>query len=197
MEGNICTLCCGENRGTQINCPETCSYFTPHEEYQKERVGEQFLNQRKFLMRKAFKKGGEKALIFLNLIDMLTYAEFHKHPDTPPSAVLEGMEFVRQKLSPLTVPSQFTSKFGEKLLKGIEDVLKEKDYEKDFVAEIIEGNIEFVKSFSTEISNVRSFLKGLVGFVETYLPEEAKNIRETEAPDKIIKPGSLSISKDA
>ena len=143
-------------------------------------------------MRKAFKKGGEKALILLKLIDMLTYAEFHKHTDTPTSAVLEGMAFVRQKLSPLTVPSQFTSNFGEKLLKGVEDIIKETDYEKDFVAELIEGNIEFIKSFSTEKSNVRSFLKGLAGFVETYLPEEAKNIRETKVPNKIITPGAHS-----
>ncbi len=195
MEGTICTLCCGENRGGKINCPETCSYFISNEEYQKERVGEQFLNQRKFLMRKAFKKGGEKALIFLNLIDMLTYAEFHKHPDTPPSAVLEGMEFLRQRLSPLAVQSQYTSSFGEKLFKEVENIIKEADYQKDFAAEMIEGNIEFIKSFSTETSKVRSFLKGLIGFVETFLPDKAKDIREKEDTNKIIVPGALNVSK--
>lgn len=195
MEGMICTLCCGENRGGKINCPETCSYFISHEEYQKERVGEQFLNQRKFLMKRAFKKGGEKALIFLNLIDMLTYAEFHKHPDTPPSAVLEGMEFLRQKLSPLTVQSQYTSTFGEKLFKEVENMIKEADYKKDFAAEMIEGNIEFIKSFSTETSKVRSFLKGLIGFVETFFPDEAKNVKEKGNTSKIIAPGALNVSQ--
>jgi hypothetical protein len=196
LEGTICTLCCGENRGGKINCPESCSYFISHEEYQKERVGEQFLNQRKFLMRKAFKKGGEKALIFLNLIDMFTYAEFHKHPDTPPSAVLEGMEFVRQQLSPLTVQSQFTSTFGGKLFKEVENILKEADYRKDFMAEMIEGNIEFIKSFSEETSKVHSFLKALIGYIETFFPDEAKKMREKEDTNKIIAPGALNISKD-
>ncbi len=195
MEGTICTLCCGENRGGKINCPETCSYFTANEEYQKERVGEQFLNERKFLMRKAFKEGGEKALIFLNFLDILTYTEFHKHPDTPPSAVLEGMEFLRQKLSPLTVQSQYTSTFGEKLFKEVDAMIKESDYKKDFAAEMIEGNIEFIKNFSTEASKARSFLKGLIGFVETFLADEAKKIKEKDDTNKIIAPGDLTISK--
>ena len=73
-------------------------------------------------------------------------------------------------------------------------MIKEADYKKDFAAEMIEGNIEFIKSFSTEASKARSFLKGLIGFVETFLPDEAKKIKEKEDTNKIIAPGDLNMS---
>ena len=137
-------------------------------------------------MREAYRMGGEKALAFINLLDMLTYAEFHSHPDMPASAVIDGMETVRQKLSPLTVPSGLTSKFGEQLLKEVEVFLSEHSFSKDSASRVIEGNIKFIKE---EKGGTNSFLKGLIGFIDTHMAEEAKNIRDKEKPAGIITPG--------
>ena len=40
LEGPVCTLCCGQHRHSDIDCPDDCVYLW-HEEYQAERQAEQ------------------------------------------------------------------------------------------------------------------------------------------------------------
>ncbi|MFQ5901116.1 MAG: hypothetical protein ACE5IH_06135 [Thermodesulfobacteriota bacterium] len=187
LKGLICSQCCGKNRGEKIECPEECPYLS-HESYQNDKFVDQFVKQRRAFFREAYKKWGEESLIFMNLLDMATYTEFHRHPETPDAILLEGMEFLREKLSPLSVPSNFSPKFGERLWEKIEGFMKESKYDSERAANAVTDNIEFIKGLSEAKVGSSQFLKGLIGFTEKYMPEQAEDIREKETPGKIIAP---------
>ncbi len=186
LKGRICTLCCGENRGKAINCPDDCPILHPHESYQRERIVESFVSQRGELLRKSFNPLNEDVLKFLNLLDMVTYANFCQDINVPVSIVLEGFEYLKQRLSPIEVPTQFVPEFGERLWEEVEEFIEERGYSEELAARVVTSNIEFIKEFSQDGKS--NFLKGVAGFIERFFPDMAERLKEHAEPAKIILP---------
>src|SRR2546422_6794395 len=59
LNGLICSTCCGENRLTKIACPADCPYLEAGTDYQRQRVGELFRQDRRRVYREIFEIGGE------------------------------------------------------------------------------------------------------------------------------------------
>src|SRR3989441_9614535 len=68
LNGLICSTCCGENRLTKIACPADCPYLEAGTDYQRQRVGELFRQDRRRVYREVIEVGGEKAAGLFNLI---------------------------------------------------------------------------------------------------------------------------------
>src|SRR2546428_1684567 len=58
LNGLICSTCCGENRLTKIACPADCPYLEAGTDYQRQRVGELFRQDRRRVYREIFEIGG-------------------------------------------------------------------------------------------------------------------------------------------
>src|SRR3989442_12196265 len=58
LNGLICSTCCGENRLTKIACPADWPYLEAGTDYQRQRVGELFRQDRRRGYREIFEVGG-------------------------------------------------------------------------------------------------------------------------------------------
>src|SRR5437773_11432425 len=71
LNGLICSTCCGENRLTKIACPADCPYLEAGTDYQRQRVGELFRQDRRRVYREIFEIGGERAPGALYLLEIV------------------------------------------------------------------------------------------------------------------------------
>src|SRR5256886_17375634 len=61
LNGLICSTCCGENRLTKIACPADCPYLEAVTDYQRQRAGALFRQDRRRGYREALEAGGAEA----------------------------------------------------------------------------------------------------------------------------------------
>ena len=187
LGGNICSQCCGEFRVTVIHCPEDCTYLSNHENYQRGKIGQVFSQERLRLAGTLQDKFGKQGLTILNLLDMTAYAYFHHRRAAQDNEVLLGLEFVRRSLSPLQIPGASMSHFGEFVKEEVDVFLKDAPSAKETVAEVVEANLSFLKGFSDDPILSTRYLKGLIGFMESFFPDTALHLKEIHLkPEKRI-----------
>src|SRR6266487_51153 len=126
LGGLICSVCCGEHRLISINCPADCPYLEAGTDYQRQRVGELFRQDRRRAYREVFEIGDEKAAALLNLIEIVCFSYFHNKPSGLDGEVVAALEFIRRLLSPLHFPAPTVPAFSQYLHKEFKAFL-EKD----------------------------------------------------------------------
>src|SRR2546428_4831624 len=82
LNGLICSTCCGENRLTKIACPADCPYLEAGTDYQRQRVGELFRQDRRRVYREIFEIGGGGGAGGVYPIEKRWFC--YHHPKTPP-----------------------------------------------------------------------------------------------------------------
>src|SRR5437879_10760658 len=105
LNGLICSTCCGENRLTKIACPADCPYLEAGTDYQRQRVGELFRQDRRRVYREIFEIGGERAAGLFNLIEIVCFSYYHNKPSGLDGEVVAALEFIRRLLSPIHFPA--------------------------------------------------------------------------------------------
>lgn len=182
LGGVICSRCCGENRGVNISCPASCRYFQEHEIYQRNKLGEDYRN--KWILHNKHLLKREKLLDFMLFMEYVIYLYYHKRVRGNDTEILEALEYLRRKLSPIEVIEISGSPLGEHLWEEVLEYLRLNDLDRDEALEGIEASINFLKEY-TEEGNKRKYLHGLLGHVKKHfnLPKE-----EGEKPSLIITP---------
>lgn len=192
LKGYICSRCCGEHRGIEIDCPSSCPYYQRHENYQRGRLGPEF--RKRWLIHNGalYRESQEKELNFILFLEFLIYRYYRERTRGNDEEILEALEFARGQLGPLVVvESLIRPSLGQHLQEGIEDYLKEYRLSEEEARAGIEATISFLKEFSGEDENPRRYLQGLMGHVERdfNLPAEGE---EQPAPSLIITPDQLA-----
>src|SRR2546427_7309468 len=82
LNGLICSTCCGENRLTKIACPADCPYLEAGTDYQRQRVGEIFRQDRRRVYREVLEIGGGEGAGLVNPIEIMCFCYFH-HKHSP------------------------------------------------------------------------------------------------------------------
>ena len=189
LEGLICTICCGTHRGTRISCPADCIYFSPGEAYQRERLGHQLFKERQPLYEALHRERGEQALVILNLCDFACYSYAVRQPAATDQELLEGLEGVRAKLSPLTVEHAATSLCTQHLWGVIETWLKQEQRDREMVRAVLDQAIAFARDYVGAELSSRTFMQGLLGMIDERFPEQAQRLRPgPEAESRIVHP---------
>ncbi len=117
LNGLICSTCCGENRLTKIACPADCPYLEAGTDYQRQRVGELFRQDRRRVYREIFEIGGERAAGLFNLIEIVCFSYYHNKPSGLDGEVVAALEFIRRLLSPIHFPAPTVPAFSQYLHK--------------------------------------------------------------------------------
>src|SRR2546426_9101804 len=78
LNGLICSTCCGENRLTKIACPADCPYLEAGTDYQRQRVGELFRQDRRRVYREIFEIGGGGAARGFQPLWIFCFCRFSK-----------------------------------------------------------------------------------------------------------------------
>ena len=123
---------------------------------------------------------GKDGAAFLNLLDIITYSYFHHQPTAQDHEVIIGFEMLRNSLSPIQVPNQKISPFGDFLQKELEAFLKNPDPPREIVLSVLDEHLAFLKNFSQDPIHSNRFLRGIMGFVETYFPDLVERLKEDQ-----------------
>ena len=189
---SICSLCCGEHRITRISCPTDCLYLDTGSDYQQKRLSEQFLPVRRDFYRELDESGGQKAVAFFNLIEVITFSYFEGRRDGQDAEVITALQALRRALSPLHVPAAPMPVFAEHLRKEYESFKKQNPAQIADLTDapaVLDKIDRFVSTFSGKDFQSSRFLGGLIGYVKTHHPEIAAHLKRKHEPGHIFLPG--------
>ncbi len=186
--GSICSLCCGENRLTKINCPADCPYLEAGTDYQRQRVGELFRQDRRRAYREVFEIGGEKAAGLLNLIEIVCFSYFHNKPSGLDGEVVAALEFIRRLLSPLHFPAPNVPAFSQYMHKEFKAFLEKEKCDQAQAQQVVDLALRVVNEFSGTGLRSNRFLTGLIGCLTLDHPEVAAHLRkqDTDQPRIVV-----------
>ena len=198
LGGMICSACCGQHRLVKINCPADCVYLEAGTDYQRQRIGELFRQDRRRAYRDVFEIGGEKAAGLLNLIEVVCFSYFHEKPTALDGEVITALEFIRRLLSPLHFPAPTVPAFSQYLHKEFKAYLVQEKLEQDKAQQVVDLALALAKEFSGEGLRSNRFLTGLIGCISVDHPEVARHLKSqgTDQP-QIVLAGEEDISAAA
>lgn len=194
LGGSICSACCGAHRLSRISCPSHCHYLDSGGDYQERRLGEQLMPRRREFYHELEHIAGPKGVALFNLIEVATYRYFEGRRDGHDAEVIAALQSLRRALSPLYVLSSPLPIFAEYLKKEYEDFLKDHPREiaeRDEAPHILDRAVAFVTAFSGADFQSRRFLNGLLGYVNTYHPRVAEQLRAQRDQRSILLPSTL------
>lgn len=192
LGGSICSSCCGQHRVSRITCPPDCLYLDSGGDYQEKRLGEQLVTRRLEFYRELEEIGGLKGVALFNLIEVATYRYFTGRRDGQDAEVIAALQTLRRTLSPLHVLSSPMPVFAEYLKKEYDEYRKEHPEEiadRSEAPTVLDRAMTFITEFSGTDFQSRRFLNGLIGYVKTYHPTLAEQLR-TQQKEHIIFPGT-------
>ena len=196
LHGSICAICCGSHRGAAIACPADCVYFLPGESYQRERAGQQFLRARQPLHELLAREHGDRALVLLNLLDLACYGYAANRTNVTDQELLGGLEDVRGRLSPLTVPAAAPSAGAQHVWGVVESWLKREPQDRDRLRAVLDQVIAFGRGLAGRELAGRRFVTGLIGMVDVYAPQQAEALRDKpDQASRIILPAEAAKSR--
>lgn len=136
---------------------------------------------------------GPKGVAFFNLIEVVTYRYFEGRRDRQDAEAIAALQTLRRVLSPLHIPSSPLPAFAEYLKKEYEAYLK--DHPEEIASEadalpVLDRTLAFITEFSGTAFQSRRFLTGLVGYVKTYHPTLADQLRRHQEKGRIILAGT-------
>ncbi|HZC67599.1 MAG TPA: hypothetical protein VE201_03175 [Nitrospirales bacterium] len=198
LSGLICSTCCGENRLTKINCPADCPYLEAGTDYQRQRVGELFRQDRRRVYREVFEIGGEKAAGLFNLIEIVCFSYFHNKPSGLDGEVIAALEFIRRLLSPIHFPAPTVPAFSQYLHKEFKAFLEKEKVDQTQAQQIVDLAIKLGNEFSGTGLRSNRFITGLIGCLTMDHPEVAEYVKrqDTDQP-RIVLAGEEDIAAAA
>src|SRR6059058_5170098 len=188
LGGLICSVCCGEHRLISINCPADCPYLESGTDYQRQRVGELFRQDRRRTYREVFEIGGQQAAGLLNLIEVVCFSYFHNKTTALDGEVIAALEFIRRLLSPLHFPAPAVPAFSQYLHKEFKAYLAQEKLDQDKAQQVVDLTLNLINQFSGGGLQSNRFLTGLIGCLSTDHPDVAAHLKsqDTDQPQIVL-----------
>jgi hypothetical protein len=188
LNGLICPPCCGENRLAKITCPADCPYLEAGTDYQRQRVGELFRQDRRRAYRDVFEIGGEKGAGLFNLIEIVVFSYFHNKPSGLDGEVVSALEFIRRLLSPIHFPAPTVPAFSQYMHKEFKAFLEKEKVDQTQAQQIVDLAIKLVNDFSGAGLRSNRFITGLIGCITMDHPDVAAYLKKqgTDQPRIVL-----------
>src|SRR6266568_5040376 len=169
LGGLICSVCCGEHRLISINCPADCPYLEAGTDYQRQRVGELFRQDRRRTYREVFEIGGQQTAAL-------------------DGEVIAALEFIRRLLSPLHFPAPAVPAFSQYLHKEFKAYLAQEKIDQDKAQQVVDLTLNLITQFSGGGLQSNRFLTGLIGCLTTDHPDVAAHLKsqDTDQPRIVL-----------
>lgn len=190
LGGLICSRCCGEHRGVEINCPPECRYFKKHEEFQQSKHSEPYRETWAEQNRDILEEENRQLIEAIGVLETLIYYRYRDDTRLTDDKVIDGLKGLENKYKTIELPgtpSDFTD-FAHEELKPL---LEKGRFSRDLLREAATRLIEIAKEFS---DGSRQLVQGVVGRIkEDYdLPAEGPESRTEEIESLITTPGQIN-----
>jgi len=190
LGGMICSRCCGEHRGTEINCPPDCRYFKKHEEFQQSKHAEPYRETWAENNRDLLEEENRELIEAIGVLETLIYYRYRDDTRLTDKKVIDGLKGLENKFKTIELPgspSEFTD-FAQEELKPLLDRGR---FSKKLLKEAASRLIKIAEDFTDDS---RRLVQGVVGRIkEDYdLPAEETESRTEEIESLITTPGQLN-----
>lgn len=175
---SICPKCCGENRGTEIDCPTSCRYFRKHEKYQQKREAEPYQKEAAEKIKEVLEEEDKELISLISTLETLIYYRYFREEDKKldDKEVLEALEKLKKHLGPIELPGEETEL--EKFLRSeLTSLLNRSEAGEEKLLRAVDLLIEIGQAFTDEN---RRLVQGIIGHVREHyeIPEEEPEERE-------------------
>lgn len=190
LGGLICSRCCGEHRGVEINCPPDCRYFKKHEEFQQSKHAETYRETWAEKNRDLLEEENRQLIEAVGVLETLIYYRYRDDTRLTDKKVIDGLKGLENRFKTIELPgspSEFTD-FAHEELKPLIDKGR---FSRELLKEAASRLIKIAEAYTNES---RRLVQGVVGRIkEDYdLPAEEPENRTEEIESLITTPGQLN-----
>ena len=104
LGGMICSRCCGEHRGSEINCPPDCRYFKKHEEFQQSKQAETYRETWAEKNSDILEEQNRKLIEAIGVLETLIFYRYRDDKTLTDREVISGLKGLENKLKTIELP---------------------------------------------------------------------------------------------
>jgi len=183
LGGLICSVCCGEHRATEINCPTDCRYFQRGEEFQQEKYADPY--REAWMERNAdlFEEENYELLNTIGMFERFIYYQYLEDMTLTDGQVISGLTELDKKLRPIELPTK-SFELTQSAYESIAPLIDQGKITRDVIRDALERFLNLAEDFS---DGSRKLVEGLVGRTDAdYDLPDIEEIDKQEKPESLI-----------
>jgi len=190
LGGLICSRCCGEHRGIEINCPPNCRYFKKHEEFQQSKEAKPYRETWAENNEDILEDQDREIIEAIGVLETLIFYRYRDDRTLSDKQVIAGLEGLENKFKTIEVPGS-PSEFADFAHEELQPLIERKRFTQEQLKEAATRLIGIAKAFT---DGSRRLVQGVIGRIkEDYdLPEEEPEDRTREIESLITTPDQLN-----
>lgn len=183
LGGLICSVCCGEHRGIEINCPPDCRYFQEGEKFQQEKRAGAYRDAWKDSYRGLFEDENYELLETLSMIEKIIYVKYREDNLLTDEQIINGLVELKKRFKPIEIPGKSLN-FTEFAYEVISPLVEKGRIPPETVVNALDRFEDLAKEFSDE---GRALVQGVVGRVkQDYEVPKEEDLEEIQNRESLI-----------
>ncbi|MFB6291365.1 MAG: hypothetical protein ABEJ25_06520 [Candidatus Bipolaricaulia bacterium] len=189
LGGLICSRCCGEHRGVEINCPPDCHYFKKHEQFQQTKHAESYRETWAEKNQDLLEEENRQLIEAIGVLETLIYYRYRNDTRLTDKKVITGLKVLVNRFKTIEVPGS-GSEFADFAQEELKPLFERGRFSQELMKEATSRLLTIAESFSDDS---RRLVQGVVGRIkEDYdLPSEESENRTKELESLITTPDQL------
>lgn len=190
LGGLICSRCCGENRGVEINCPPDCRYFKKHEEFQQSKHAESYRKTWAEKNQDLLEEENRQLVEAIGVLETLIYYRYRDDTRLTDKKVIDGLKGLENQFKTIELPGS-PSEFADFAHEELKPLIDRGRFSQELLKEATSRLTTVAEAFS---DGSRQLVQGIVGRIkDDYdLPAEEHESRTEEIESLITTPGQLN-----
>ena len=190
LGGMICSRCCGEHRGVDINCPPDCRYFKKHEEFQQSKHAEPYRETWAEKNRDILEEEDWELVETIGILETLVYYRYRDDTRLTDEKVITGLKGLENRLKTIELPGS-PSDFTDFAFEELKPLMDKNRVSREQLRDAVSRLIDIAETFTDDS---RRLVQGIVGRIkEDYdLPEEDSEGRSEKIESLITTPDQLN-----
>jgi len=190
LGGMICSRCCGEHRGVDINCPPDCRYFKKNEEFQQSKHAEPYRETWAEKNRDILEEEDWELVETIGILETLVYYRYRDDTRLTDEKVITGLKGLENRLKTIELPGS-PSDFTDFAFEELKPLMDKNRVSREQLRDAVSRLIDIAETFTDDS---RRLVQGIVGRIkEDYdLPEEDSEGRSEKIESLITTPDQLN-----
>ncbi|HED03718.1 MAG TPA: hypothetical protein ENI60_03000 [Candidatus Fraserbacteria bacterium] len=178
LGGLICSSCCGQHRGLDLDCPPQCKYFRAHEEYQRARWSSEY-HQAWLAATEPFYLAKQWELLdFIVSLEAVIYRHFSQETRGSDRELIEALDYLERQLGLIAIIERPASELESYLKTEIQGSLERSGLEPDKAQRGIAAVRGVLSRLAEETDDRRRGLHGLLGHIEEHFQSLVEELGE-------------------
>ena len=183
LNGDICTLCCGQHREKDIRCPSDCPFASIKQTYYIQKDEDVFLKHITDFFHKVYTKNREPGKNFLIFLDTKIYEQFFNKPNTTDNNVRSLLKALRARLSPVQLVIEYESVSTRSAWDQTKEFIDYISLNEEDAIKIVDSYINQIEDYIGDDKNSNKWIRQFKNLMETKNTGLCQNIKNNKPID--------------